>query len=735
MAPAQLIATASMRKTLLAALIVSALAACSEPATDTTMAPKNPPTASPAATPAVSANPFLTQSALALQAPPFDLIKDEHYAPAFEAGMAQHRAEIDAIAANPEPASFANTIEAMERAGAVLYRVSKVFFNLTESTTNESIQAVQADVAPKLAQHQDAIYLDSRLYARIKSLFDARETLGLDAESKRLIERYNQNFVRGGATLGDDQKATLRGFNEQLSTLQTRFQEQLMKDTNASALLVDSAAELDGLSAGDIAAAAETANERKLEGKWVIALQLPTGQPALTNLTNRSVRERLFKAASMRGNNGNPNDNNALIIEIAKLRAQRAELLGSENHAAYTLAAQMAQQPSQVIDMLTGLVPAARANAQAEAVKLQAMIDSENGGFQLEPWDWAYYSEKVRKAEYDLDDAAVRPYFELERVLNDGVFFAANQLFGITAKERKDLPVYHPGVRVFEIFNADGSTLGLYYADYYARSSKRGGAWMDSFVDQTALLGTKPVVLNVLNVPKPPAGEPTLLSFDDTNTLFHEFGHALHGLFSNVRYPLLTGTNVPRDFVEFPSQWNENWTLHPTVLRNYAKHYQSGQAIPEELIAKIEQSSKFNQGFATLEYIAASLLDMEWHLQPASASIADAQVFEKDALTKYGVDFAAVPPRYRSTYFAHIWPGGYGSGYYSYLWAEVLDADANAWFEENGGLKAENGARFRDLVLSRGDTRPQMDQYRDFAGREPAVEALLKRRGLEKKDD
>ncbi|GMU42787.1 MAG: M3 family peptidase [Xanthomonadales bacterium PRO6] len=722
-----------MRKTLLAALIVSALAACSEPATDTTMAPKDAAATQAPATPAAAANPFLTQSTLPLQAPHFDQIKDEHYLPAFEEGMKQHRAEIEAIAAQTEPATFANTIEAMERSGAVLYRVAKVFFNLTESNTNETIQKVQAEVAPKLAQHQDAILLDGRLFARIQALYDTRDTLGLDAESVRLIERYHQNFVRGGATLGEEQKAQLRGLNEKLSSLQTTFQEQLLKDTNASALIVDSAEELDGLSPGDIAAAAETAKERGLEGKWVIALQLPTGQPALTNLKNRAVRERLYKASSMRGNQGNENDTNQLIVEIAKLRAERAALLGAPNHAAYTLESQMAQAPEKAMAMMTGLVPAARANAEAEAAKLQAMIDAEGGGFQLEPWDWAYYAEKVRKAEYDLDDAAVRPYFELERVLNDGVFYAANQLFGITVKERKDLPVYHPDVRVFEVFNADGSTLGLFYADYYARAAKRGGAWMDSFVDQAGLLGTKPVIVNVLNVPKPPAGEPTLLSFDDTNTLFHEFGHALHGLFSNVRYPLLTGTNVPRDFVEFPSQWNENWTLDPKVLRNYAKHYQTGEPIPEELIAKIEAAGKFNQGFATMEYLGAALLDMEWHLQPAGAVIADAQAFERDTLAKYQVDFAPVPPRYRSSYFAHIWPGGYGAGYYSYLWSEVLDADANAWFQANGGLKPENGARFRDLVLSRGDTKPQMQQYQDFAGREPSIEPLLKRRGLEPK--
>jgi peptidyl-dipeptidase Dcp len=726
-----------MRKTLLTALIVSALAACSDPAPDTTqaMAPKDATsTTTPPASDTAVANPFFAASTLAFQAPPFDQIKDEHYLPAFVEGMKQQRAEMTAIGALAEPPTFANTIEAMERSGALLYRVAKVFFNLTESTTNETIQQVQAEIAPKLAQHQDAIFLDAPLFARVKTLYDSRDTLALDAESKRLVERYYQNFVRGGAQLGEEQKTRLRALNEQLSTLQTKFQEQLLKDTNDAALVVDSEAELAGLSAGDIASAAQTAKERGLEGKWVLALQLPTGQPALTNLQNRSVRERLFKASLERGNRGNANDTNTLIVEIAKLRAERAELFGFPNYAAYALDAQMAQNPQRALDMLTGLVPAARANAEAEAVKLQAMIDSEKGGFQLEPWDWAYYAEKVRKAEYDLDDAALRPYFELDRVLKDGVFFAANQLYGITAKERTDLPVYHPDVRVFEIFAADGTTIGLFYADYYARSSKRGGAWMDSFVDQSGLLGNKPVVLNVLNVPKPPAGEPTLLSFDDTNTMFHEFGHALHGLLSNVRYPLLTGTNVPRDFVEFPSQFNENWTLNPTVLRNYAKHNVSGEPIPEELITKIENASKFNQGFATMEYISASLLDLEWHLQGKDATIASAQEFEKATLAKYHVDYAPVPPRYRSTYFAHIWPGGYSAGYYSYLWAEVLDADANAWFEANGGMTAENGARFRDLVLSRGDTKPQMDQYVEFAGREPAVEPLLKRRGLEKKN-
>jgi peptidyl-dipeptidase Dcp len=718
-----------MQKALLAALLLAALTGCSDQKTNTTMAPQDAATAT-ATAPASVANPFFAPSTLPLQAPPFDQIRDEHFLPAFEEGMKQHRAEIDAIAAQAEPPTFANTIEAMERSGAVLTRVSKVFFNLTESNTNETIQQVQAEIAPKLAAHQDAILLNPALYARVKALYEQRENLGLDSEAQRLIERYHQNFVRGGALLDEAGKARLRALNEELSTLQTRFQERLLKDTNEAALVVDSEAELAGLSAADIAAAAEAAKERGLEGKWLIALQLPTGQPALAKLQNRELRERLYRASVERGNRGNAYDNNELIIQIAKLRAEKAALLGYPNYAAYTLDAQMAQTPQAVMDMLTNLAPAARANAEAEAAKLQAVIDAEGGGFQLAPWDWAFYSEKVRKAEYALDDDAVRPYFELNRVLQDGVFFAANQLFGIRAKERTDLPVYHPDVRVFEIFAPDGSTLGLFYADFYARPSKRGGAWMDSFVDQSELLGTRPVVVNVLNVPKPPPGEPTLLSFDEANTLFHEFGHAVHGLLSNVRYPLLTGTNVPRDFVEFPSQWYENWMLEPQVLKNFAVHYQTGEPIPQELIEKIQRASQFNQGFALLEYIAAALLDMEWHLIGADTAISDAQAFERAALAKHQVDYAPVPPRYRSTYFAHIWPGGYGAGYYSYLWSEVLDADAYAWFEEHGGLTADNGARIRDLVLSRGDTKPQMDQYRDFAGRDPAIEPLLKRRGL-----
>jgi peptidyl-dipeptidase Dcp len=715
-----------MHRLLIAAAIAATLAACNEAPKDTAVPPKDVASAA-----AVVDNPFFAPSALPLQAPAFDKIDESHYLPAFEAGMREQRAEMAAIAALAEPPTFDNTIVAMERSGATLFRVSKVFFNLTESTTNDQIGEIQAKVAPLLAQHSDAIYLDAALYARVKSLFERRTELGLDAESQRLVERYRQNFVRAGAELSEADKAKVRAINEELSSLQTRFSDLLLKDANASALVLDAESDLDGLSSGDIAAAKEAAKERGLPDKWVLALQLPTGQPALAQLKNRAVRERLYRASIDRGNRGGDTDTNALLTRIASLRADKASLLGFANSAAYGLDAQMAKTPEAVLQMLTGMVPAAMKNADAEAAKMQALIDREGGGFQLAPWDWAYYAEKVRQAEYDLDDAAVRPYFELDRVLNDGVFYAANRLFGVTVKERKDLPVYHPDVRTFDVLDRNGEVIGLFYADYFARTSKRGGAWMDSFVDQSGLLGTKPVVVNVLNVPKPPAGEPVLLSFDDTNTLFHEFGHALHGLLSNVRYPLLSGTNVPRDYVEFPSQWNENWTLHPEVLKNYAKHYQTGEPIPAELVEKIDRASTFNQGFATVEYLSASLLDMAWHLLPAGQSVSDAQAFEREALDRYGVAHPAVPPRYRSTYFMHIWPGGYGAGYYSYLWSEVLDADAYQWFEQNGGLTAENGERFQRLILSRGDTAPQMQHYLEFAGREPAVDALLQRRGLQ----
>jgi peptidyl-dipeptidase Dcp len=715
--------------TRLALACAIALAACSKPAPESTTVPPQDATAS-APVAATASNPFFAPSTLALQAPAFDQIKDEHYLPAFDEGMKQQLAEIRVIADNPEPASFDNTIVAMERSGALLYRVSKVFFNMSASNTNDAIQKIEAEVAPKLAAHQDEIALDGKLFARVKAIYDARDTLGADPEAKRLVERYQQQFVRAGALLDDASKAQLRKINEELSNLQTKFGENLLKEVNDSAVVFDSAEALAGLTQSDLDGAAAAAKARGLEGKWVVALQNTTPQPILASLSNRDSRKRIFEASINRGTRGNAFDQRAGILRIAALRAERAKLLGFDSSAAYVLDDQMAKTPAAVDKMLNDLVPAVMANVKREAADIQAAIDADKGGFQLEGQDWAYYSEKVRKARFDLDESQIRPYFELDRVLKDGLFFAMNQLYGITLTERKDLPVYHPDVRVFDVFDADGTQIGLYYADYFARESKRGGAWMDTFVDQTDLLGTKPVVVNVLNIPKPAAGQPTLMTYDEVSTLFHEFGHAIHGLFSKVKYPLLTGTNVPRDFVEFPSQANEDWSLEPRVLANYAKHYQSGDPMPAELLAKIEKARTFGQGFATLEYIGAAMLDMDWHKIPAASPPTDALAFEAAALKARGVDFAPIPPRYRTGYFGHIWPGGYFAGYYAYIWSEVLAADSFAHIMANGGLTRANGDAYRAGVLSRGGTQEAMDLYKAWRGGEPTVDALLERRGI-----
>jgi peptidyl-dipeptidase Dcp len=605
--------------------------------------------------------------------------------------------------------------------------VSKVFFNLTESNTNDTIQAVQADVAPKLAAHQDNILLDPALFARIEALQAASATL--DAEQQRLVERWHKAFVRAGARLSDADKAAIRKLNEEQSTLVTRFQENLLKATNAGAVVVDDVARLAGLSDAQISAAAEAAKARALDGKWLLTLQNTTRQPVTAALSDRALRQAVWEASANRGMGGDA-DNGAIVIRLAALRAERAKLLGYPDWASYALDDQMAKTPDAVLAMLTELAPKVVANARAEAAEIQKLIDAEGGGYTVAPWDWDYYAEQVRAARYALDDAAIKPYFELERVLVDGVFFAMNRQYGISFRERKDLPVYHPDVRVFDVLDADGSQLGLFYADYYARDAKRGGAWMDTFVDQSGLMGTKPVVVNVLNIAKPAAGQPTLLSFDEVTTLFHEMGHAVHGLFSDVRYPLLSGTNVPRDFVEFPSQFQEDWALDPAVLANYAKHWQSGEPIPAELITKIIDARGFNQGFDTLEYVGASLLDLAWHQLPAGETVTDVQAFEDAVRAKYSIDFAPVPPRYRSTYFAHVFPGGYSAGYYAYLWSEVLAADAFAYMGSQGGLTRDNGARFRDAILSRGGTKEAMQLYVDWRGAEPGTEAFLARRGI-----
>jgi peptidyl-dipeptidase Dcp len=692
------------------------------PPVDPTPVPPPPPPAP---------NPFLADSTLYLQAPAFDKIHDDDYMPAFVAGMKEHDAEIRKIADSADAPTFDNTIVAMERSGRTLFRVSKVFFNLAQSTTDDKIQELEEQVGPLLQKHNDSITLDPKLFARIHTLYQQRDKLGLDAVDRRLLERYHLDFVRGGALLGDADKETLKKLNEEDATLTPKFSKAVLEDTNAGAVIVDNVADLDGMSQSDIDAAAEAAKARHLDGKWVIPLINTTQQPPLVSLKNRALREKIFKASESRCTHGDANDTLQIVARLAQLRAQKAKLLGFSSWAQYVLDDQMAKTPERALGLLKQIGPAAVRRAKLEIADMQAVIDKEKGGFKLQPWDWAYYAEKVRKAKYDLDDAQIRPYFELDHVLKDGVFYAANKMYGITVKQRTDLPVYDPDVRVWEIFDADGSTIGLLYTDYYARKSKHGGAWMDSFVDQTDLIGAKPVIVNVLNIPKPPAGQPALLTFDQVTTMFHEFGHGLHGLFSRVKYPYMSGTSTPRDFVEFPSQFNENWALEPTVFANYAKHNQTGAAMPAELVAKIKKAATFNQGFDTLETLEAQLLDLEWHALPATADKQDPQKFEAAALKKYGVDLPQVPPRYHTPYFQHIWNGGYSAGYYAYAWTAVLAADAFQWFTDHGGMTAANGKAFRDAVLSRGGTIDAHDLYLKFTGHEPRVEPLLKHRGLQ----
>ncbi|WP_037311930.1 M3 family metallopeptidase [Amycolatopsis orientalis] len=672
-------------------------------------------------------NPFAAPSELPYALPPFDRIADEHFLPAFEAGLAEHAAEIDEIAGSAEPPTFENTIVALEKSGRLLSRVSSVFFNLAGSNANDEIQRVQAEMAPRLAAHADAINLNPALFARINTLFERKDELGLDPESLRLLERRHTDVRRAGAGLPEADQKRLRELNEQISTLSTRFQQNLLKDTNELAVVVDDVKELAGLTEDAIATAAETAGE---EGKYVLKLTLPTAQAALASLEDRALRERIFTASVSRGNRGNEFDNNRIVAELVRLRAERAAVLGFPDHASYVIEDETAKTAEAAVGLLERLAPVAVANAKAEAEELQRYLEADIPGAILRPWDWAFYAERVRKDRFEVDTAALRPYFELNRVLTDGVFFAASKLYGLSFTEREDLPKYHPEVRIFEVFDADGAELGLFLLDYYARDSKRGGAWMNNFVDQTKLLGTKTVVVNVLNVAKPPAGEPTLLTFDEVVTAFHEFGHALHSLLSDVEYPMFSGTNVPRDFVEYPSQVNEMWMLWPEVLANYAKHHVTGEPLPQEQVDKLLASQQYGEGFSTTEYLAASLLDQAWHALGTEDTIDDVQRFEAEALTKAGVALEAVPPRYRTTYFAHIFSGGYSAGYYSYIWSEVLDADTVQWFRENGGLTRENGDHFRRELLGRGGSVDPMAAFRAFRGRDPEIEPLLKRRGL-----
>ena len=678
----------------------------------------------------VSANPFFTVSTLPYQLPPFDQIQDAHYAPAFEKGMADQRAEVDAIANQSAAPSFDNTIVAMEKTGALLGRTAAVFFNLAGANTNPAMQKVQAEMAPKLSAHQDAILLDGKLFARVKSLYDQRADLGLDAESLRLLERYHTDFVRAGANLSEADKTKLKAMNAELATLATTFSQNVLKEVQASGVLVSDVKELDGLSADAITAAAEAAKAAGKEGQYLIALMNTSGQPPLSSLTNRALRKKIMDASLTRGGRGGEFDNRAIVSRVAKLRAERAALLGYENHATYVLEDETAGTVGAVNKLLSDLAPAAVANARKEAADMQAIINEEKGGFALEAADWAFYAEKVRQAKYDFDESQLRPYFEMTSVLENGVFHAAGELYGLSFKRRTDLPTYHPDVLVYEVFEADGKPLGLFLGDFYARSNKRGGAWMNAYVPQNGLTGTLPVVANHQNIPKPAAGQPTLMTFDEVTTMFHEFGHALHGLFSNVKYPQFSGTSVPRDFVEYPSQVNEMWATWPTILANYAKHHETGEPIPQALLDKVLATEQFGQGHATTEYLAAAMLDQSWHQLAANEVPSDTLAFEAQALRAAGLDYAPVPPRYRSTYFSHIM-GGYSAGYYAYLWSEVLDAESVEWFKENGGLKRENGDHFRKTLLSRGGSVDAMQLFRDFRGRDPQVGPLLKRRGLE----
>ncbi len=724
------------RLLLIPAVLLAGACAHAAPPAETAAAPSPataPPTADRAAAEAPAAareNPFFHESTLPFHAPPFDRIRDADYQPAMEEGMARHLAEVEAIANQAAAPTFDNTIVALEKSGQLLTRVTKVFFAITSANTDDTLQAVMTEEAPKLAAHSDAIYLNDKLFGRIKTLYDQRESLGLNAEQTRLVEQYYQDFVRSGAELTAAQKEQLRALNQEESKLSTEFQNRLLAATKAGALVIRDSAELDGLSDAEVQAAAAAAQQRGLEGAWVIPLQNTTQHPAQVSLRNRAVRERLYEASTERAEHGDANDTRAIVRRLAQERAERAKLLGYPTYAAYVLESQTAKTPDQAIGLMKRLVPAATAKAHAEAADMQALIDRQGGGFQLQPWDWQYYAEQVRKAKYDLDESQIKPYFELNRVLEDGVFYAANKLYGLTFKERHDIPVYAPDVRVFEVFDADGSPLALFYADYFKRDNKGGGAWMDSFVDQSGLMGTKPVVFNVANFAKPAPGQPALLSYDDVTTMFHEFGHALHGMFSSVEYPTLGGTNVPRDFVEFPSQFNEHWAMDPDVFAHYARHYQTGAPMPQELVAKIKKAGTFNQGFATTEYLEAALLDMAWHTLPADAPQQDVDAFEAKALADAGFDVPQVPPRYRTSYFSHIWDTGYAAGYYAYIWAEVLDDDAYAWFEQNGGLTRENGQRYRDMILSKGGTEEAAAMYRAFRGQDPSIEPLLEARGL-----
>ncbi|TAM61262.1 MAG: peptidyl-dipeptidase Dcp [Rhodanobacter sp.] len=719
-----------------------ALAACSQqPGGTTTPAPAKAATvaaassAAPAAN-AMTSNPFFSTSTLPFQAPPFDKITDADYQPAIDEGMKRQLAQIQKIADNPAAPTFENTYVAMEKSGVMLNRVLMVFGAVTSANTDPALQKVQQEEAPRLAAHRDAIYLNDKLFQRIEAVYNQRDTLKLDPESQRLVEVVYRNFVHAGAKLSAADKTRLKALNEEESTLSTRFTNRLLAATKDAALVVDDKAKLAGLSDAQIDAAARSAKDRGLAGKYVLVLQNTTQQPELQDLKDRATRKALFEASWNRAEKGDANDTRKIIERLAQIRAEQARLLGFPNYAAWKLGDQMAKTPATAIKFMQQLVPAATARAEHEAKDIQAQIDKDQKAlkqptFKLQPWDWDYYAEQVRKARYDLDENQIKPYFELDNVLENGVFYAANQLYGLTFKERKDIPVYQPDVRVFEVFDKDGKSLALFYADYFKRDNKGGGAWMDNLVGQSRLLGTKPVIYNVANFTKPVAGQPALLSFDDVVTMFHEFGHALHGMLSDEQYPTLSGTNTARDFVEFPSQFNEHWASDPKVFAHYAKNYKTGQPMPKALVDKIKKARNFNKGYDMTELTAAALLDMDWHTLGADAPLQDADRFETAALKKDKIDLRYVPPRYRSSYFQHIWGNGYAAGYYAYLWTEMLADDGFEWFKEHGGLTRANGDRFRAMVLSRGNSEDLAKMYKDWRGHAPNIRPMLKDRGLQ----
>jgi peptidyl-dipeptidase Dcp len=719
-----------MRKLALVSLAALATASCS--------APKAPAAVTPAVEAAAPYAPviptgtgiFAQASALPFQAPDFSKIKDSDFQPAIEQGIAINLAEIDAIANDPAAPTFDNTLVALERAGQQLTRAYYVFSALTAANTNDALDAIDSAVSPKLAALNDAMYLNDKLFARIKALYDARASLGLKPDQARLLQLRYDKFVQSGALLSAADKAKLTTINGEISSLQTEFGQKLTAATKDGALVINDQRQLAGLSAGDVAAAAKLAADRGMPGKWVLSLQNTTQQPLLAALTDRATREALFKASWTRTQQGDANDTRAMISKIALLRAQKAKLLGFADFASFTMSDQMAKNPTTAIGFMQQMVPALATAQRGEAAALNGLIKRSGGKFIVQPWDWDFYAERLRKEKYAFDDAQVKPYFEITRVLEDGVFFAANQLYGLTFKQRRDLPVYHPDVTVYTVYDADGSELALFYFDPWKRDNKQGGAWMSNFVDQTDLFGTKPVVFNVENFTKPAPGQPALVSFDDANTMFHEFGHALHGMLSKQTYPSIAGANTARDFVEFPSQFNENWMTEPKVFANFAKHYQTGKPMPQALVDKVQAASRFNQGYALGELLTAAMLDQKWHALSADAGAQTVDGFEGQALSSLGLETATVPPRYRTSYFRHIWGGGYAAGYYAYLWTEMLDHDAYQWFVANGGMTRANGDRFRAMVLSQGNSQDYATMYRTFAGRDPSIEPMLKARGL-----